>query len=1249
MIENINVGSQPNDGTGDKLRNAFIIVNENFASIEGILTGTGSFTINQVQGLQTALDNINSQLVYIPSLQSDVNDINTTIYTINQTLNSQNISIADLYTDITNLQNQIYTKIGDAPIDGIEYVRKDGEWTSLTPILSGYVPYTGATGDVDLGDNLLSNTKGFNSIRGNNTFLAGTDFLSSNNTQFIFNSVGDGDIYSDNQSVLIKANLDDGVNINNTNDLQSSNLNFLSDNISFSIVNTPNGLRNDFSISQYDFIIRTEDTPNQKMSDIIGSVDGFQIRVINDALTQDNSVSINNNYTNFTRYIETGEGYVGNYSKYNTTNTETSEVGKLHWNDTDGTLDLGLKGGNVTLQLGQEQVLRVVNKTATNISLLESNYQAVRVTGAQGQRLKVDLAQATNDLLSAETIGLVTETITNNQEGFITTSGLIRKINTTGSLQGETWNDGDMLYLSPTTAGQITNVKPQAPNHLVIIGYVVHSHTNQGSIFVKVDNGYELDELHNVKITGVTQGDILQYNGSTQLWENKELNTDSLVPYTGATGDVDLGTYSVELSDVRFTDSDSFIRTSNDVRNWYLTGDVYYVGLIEANATGIFFKPDGSRFYIVGQTNDRVTAFDMSIAWDIKTAVQAEFYSVAIEGTPTDLFFKEDGTVLYILGNTTDLVRQFTLPTAWNLTGAIASGTFNVTTQDGDPSGIYFREDGLKMYIAGNTTPDKVLEYDLSTAWNITTASFLQSFSVSGQETGISGLDFSDDGARMYVLGTTGDDITEYRLSTPWDISTATFFSESFTFTQESAPSGFYYNQEQNLAFVIGAGSDNIIGLGTTKEIKLFGNSVTTDGQLYVGGRLEVRSTIYNYGNITTLGSIGAAGSLVCASTNLDTTDATFLQTNLNLGGATTPTVPYTYTTNINYGRMYSGQTRRINIARNSQYGSDTFITIGDANSGKMTSTLDTLFKRDVNILGSLSVKNNVSPVLASSVATGNVEVYDTFTEAANTLLDAHTPNIGSGWSKFLISTFTTPTFTVISATNTMGVTLAVSNQGVIYTQDTVLTNPNYEVSVDLITQATSDDVMWLFARYIDFNNFYGVKWSSTMANCGLYKKVNGVYTTLSTLQIAPILGATSLTLRVFDNYIVVLNGGIVVMTAYDESITSAGYAAIGAGNILQATSDDFATWRFDNFKVQTYADYTNSYIENGNLLIGTTTDVPSSKLTVESTTQGFLPPRMTNAQRLAIVSPENGLIVYCTDAIEGLYIKKSTGWTFII
>ena len=231
-------------------------------------------------------------------------------------------------------------------------------------------------------------------------------------------------------------------------------------------------------------------------------------------------------YTGATQNVDLGEHELkAGQVEFDQTPTGTAGVAVMRWNDADGTIDLGLKGGNVTLQLGQEQLVRVVNKTATNINLLEANYQAVRVTGAQGQRLKVDLAQATNDVLSAETIGLVTETINNNQEGFITTSGLVRGINTTGSLQGETWADGDVVYLSSTTAGRITNVKPSAPNHLVIIGYVVSAHATQGSVFVKVDNGYKLDELHNVAISTPLNNQSLVYETASTLWKNKALTT----------------------------------------------------------------------------------------------------------------------------------------------------------------------------------------------------------------------------------------------------------------------------------------------------------------------------------------------------------------------------------------------------------------------------------------------------------------------------------------------------------------------------------------------------------------------------------------------------------------------------------------------------------------------------------------------------------------------------------------------------
>ena len=204
----------------------------------------------------------------------------------------------------------------------------------------------------------------------------------------------------------------------------------------------------------------------------------------------------------------------------------SSTTSKLIWNDTDGTLDLGLKGGNVTLQIGQKQVVRIVNKTG--ISLTAAAYQVVKISGAQGNRLKVALALGDSDVNSADTIGIVTEDISLNQEGFVTNSGLVRSINTTGALQGETWNDGDVLYLSPTTAGAITNIKPQAPQHTVILGFVVNAHPTQGAIFVKVDNGYEIDELHNVRITSasLTAGNLLVRN-SNNVWVNSNQLTGS--------------------------------------------------------------------------------------------------------------------------------------------------------------------------------------------------------------------------------------------------------------------------------------------------------------------------------------------------------------------------------------------------------------------------------------------------------------------------------------------------------------------------------------------------------------------------------------------------------------------------------------------------------------------------------------------------------------------------------------------------
>lgn len=211
----------------------------------------------------------------------------------------------------------------------------------------------------------------------------------------------------------------------------------------------------------------------------------------------------------------TGNGNIwslnqADYFQLDTTATPSGAVGRQIWDDTNGTVSLGLKGGNSTLLVGEQQYVRAVNDTGTTLT----KGQVVAISGAQGNRVTVKLAQANNEANSNHTIGFVTESIANNGEGWILTSGSISGINTSAFTAGAT------VYLSPTTSGQLTATKPSAPNHLVILGFVQRSHATTGSIYIKVDNGYELEELHNVSITTPSAGDTLTYDASG-LWQNK--------------------------------------------------------------------------------------------------------------------------------------------------------------------------------------------------------------------------------------------------------------------------------------------------------------------------------------------------------------------------------------------------------------------------------------------------------------------------------------------------------------------------------------------------------------------------------------------------------------------------------------------------------------------------------------------------------------------------------------------------------
>lgn len=159
-----------------------------------------------------------------------------------------------------------------------------------------------------------------------------------------------------------------------------------------------------------------------------------------------------------------------------------------------------------------EQVRNITGATLTKGT-------AVYISGATGQIPTVSKALATGDATSAQTLGLITADIANNANGFVTIIGLVTNLDTSA------YTDGQQLYLSPTTAGTLTATKPYAPQHLVYMAVVSHAHPTQGKLIVKVQNGYELDELHNVSAQTPTTGQTIVWNSATSLWEK---NTVSL-------------------------------------------------------------------------------------------------------------------------------------------------------------------------------------------------------------------------------------------------------------------------------------------------------------------------------------------------------------------------------------------------------------------------------------------------------------------------------------------------------------------------------------------------------------------------------------------------------------------------------------------------------------------------------------------------------------------------------------------------
>jgi hypothetical protein len=425
--------------------------------------------------------------------------------------------------------------------------------------------------------------------------------------------------------------------------------------------------------------------------------------------------------------------------------------------------------------------------------------------------------------------------------------------------------------------------------------------------------------------------------------------------------------------DIPTNSGTAVVTKGTGITSWVYSGNSFSVTTQESTPTGLFFKPDGTAMYINGSTGDRVNQYSLSTPWLVTSATFVNFISVSAQDTSSqDVFFKPDGTTMFILGDTNNAVFQYTLSTAWDITTATyASKSFIFTTQDAIPVGLWFKPDGLTMYMLGATN-DAIFQYTLSVAWDVSTATYAnKSFSVATQETSGGQLCLSADGTKFWIIGSSGNDINEYTIGTAWDITTASFVNNVYIGFQELTALGLFIDSTaNNRVYVVGSSNDTVYQYNTaTNSLALTTDGLYTNGQSYFDGNLYAGANVAIDGSMlvlngltsgtTTINGTLSAGSTI-SLTGTTTSSASFAtsQTTANTSictsqtsgtftlGGTSGTGTMTLgrstvsqTTDFQAGATASGSTKTMNIGTAGVSGSTTAINIGSAVSGATSTT----------------------------------------------------------------------------------------------------------------------------------------------------------------------------------------------------------------------------------------------------------------------------------------------------------------------
>jgi hypothetical protein len=689
-----------------------------------------------------------------------------------------------------------------------------------------------------------------------------------------------------------------------------------------------------------------------------------------------------------------------------------------------------------------------------------------------------------------------------------------------------------------------------------------------------------------------------------------------------------------------------------DIRNWTYTGkrtlDNSTFNPIQLLGTprGLFFKDDGTKMYISDDGNDAIYEYNLSIAWDIETAVQSYKLSTVTNppsaNVPYSIFFSSDGTVLFLADNDEKTVQVWDLSIAWDLSTASSNDSkklvvTSLVTEVTNMSSLFFNPDGNIMLVYDFNT-EKIYRFDLSTAWDPSTATHTSStlnMSSAADYPGLPTLNSAspqnyfgiwvlDDGLTMYTSEYQTDTFIQWSMSTAWDITTLSIVRYTSTPRGNDilVPTQFYFADSIKKLFVLDDYSDSVFEFDTSAGVNI--RSLSSDGKVFsekgefngliVNGILDVRGGTDTQGltaqssGINTTGGITANGSLQTGrSTGSKSAYINYY------GSKADPNDTQTYRT-----QSYAG----INIRHHNE--SYDQVDIGSYSNSyiNIVGEVDNIGSTDIT--GQIRVQNKKT--LRESIApSGTIVHRDTFTESFDTDITVHTPDVGSAYT--IQNTDGADATAVVSGGNGYATTSPSpnDNEGITVLCNTTLPTDyvaKWEFSSSSSLPPGDSYVFTILLNYKDNDNFDILRLSRDADDTILYVRRAGVityghiqteikniggergdYTTTyntDTLNIdlwgwAGNKNPASLTLeaRKVGDYLVLIYDGIIGYVAEVDWFAShkIGFGW-GANSLTNSNDEAHDSWKLDSFTVQEITDRdldSVSYIENGNFGIGTT------------------------------------------------------------